>query len=221
MPLPIDPEWQRTALYAAGAALALFLLFSLPFVGRIFRGLFSLAMMALVLFLLLQQAPYEPTLARLTERLGLGGQAVAGDTVRIGMAADGHFWADVAIGPLRRRMLIDSGATITALSQRTADAAGIPRRRSLAPVILRTANGAVPAEVGTAAQLRIGAITARNLAVVISPALGETDVIGMNFLSRLESWRVEGRTLILVPARPDGGGPALQTGGRSPSPADG
>jgi aspartyl protease family protein len=25
------------------------------------------------------------------------------------------------------------------------------------------------------------------------------DVIGMNFLSKLESWRVEGRTLVLVP----------------------
>src|SRR3546814_543678 len=31
------------------------------------------------------------------------------------------------------------------------------------------------------------------------PALGDIDVLGMNFLSQLASWRVEGRTLILVP----------------------
>jgi aspartyl protease family protein len=28
------------------------------------------------------------------------------------------------------------------------------------------------------------------------------DVVGMNFLSRLKSWRVEGRTLILTPNHP-------------------
>lgn len=38
------------------------------------------------------------------------------------------------------------------------------------------------------------------LPVVVSPAFGDTDVLGMNFLSRLKSWRVEGDTLILEPA---------------------
>ena len=31
---------------------------------------------------------------------------------------------------------------------------------------------------------------------------GDIDVLGMNFLSRLKSWRVEGRTLILTPHHP-------------------
>jgi aspartyl protease family protein len=30
------------------------------------------------------------------------------------------------------------------------------------------------------------------------------NVLGMNFLSSLESWRVEGRTLILEPHKPEG-----------------
>jgi aspartyl protease family protein len=51
-------------------------------------------------------------------------------------------------------------------------------------------------------ELRIGNIVARRLAVVVSPAFGNTEVIGMNFLSRLESWRVEGGSLILVPHHP-------------------
>ena len=34
---------------------------------------------------------------------------------------------------------------------------------------------------------------------MISPALGTIDILGMNFLSQLASWRVEDRTLILVP----------------------
>src|SRR3546814_12173135 len=45
----------------------------------------------------------------------------------------------------------------------------------------------------------LGGITARDLKVALSPALGDIDVLGMNFLSQLASWRVEGRTLILVP----------------------
>ena len=55
------------------------------------------------------------------------------------------------------------------------------------------------ADTGTLERLSIGAIEARRLKVVISPGLGDTDILGMNFLSQLESWRVEGRTLILVP----------------------
>ena len=41
-----------------------------------------------------------------------------GEEVRLRMAPDGHFWADVRLDGVERRMLIDSGATITALSQR-------------------------------------------------------------------------------------------------------
>ena len=40
------------------------------------------------------------------------------------------------------------------------------------------------------------------LDAVIAPNIGETNVIGMNLLTRLASWRVEGRTLILVPHHP-------------------
>jgi aspartyl protease family protein len=37
---------------------------------------------------------------------------------------------------------------------------------------------------------------------VSAPGLGSLDVLGMNFLTKLDSWRVEGRTLILVPHHP-------------------
>ena len=43
---------------------------------------------------------------------------------------------------------------------------------------------------------------------VLAPSLGDLDVLGMNFLSQLASWRVEGRTLVLTPHHPQlpGGG---------------
>lgn len=199
MTITTQPEWQTLALYAGGAALLLMLLFNLPYVGRLIRFLFSFAMLAMALYLLAAQAPFDPTLSGIWGRLGLDEQRVIGSEVRIAMASDGHFWARVAINGQERRLLVDSGATITALSAETAAQVGVEAGAGLMPIILRTANGTVQAQTGTIESLRLGAIEARALKVVISPALGKVDVLGMNFLSQLASWRVERRTLVLVP----------------------
>jgi len=127
-------------------------------------------------------------------------QTIVGETVRIRMAPDGHFYGDVTLNGVKRRMLIDSGATITALSARTARDAGIDVTADPFPAIIRTANGSVVANKARIGRLRLGAIEARDLPIVVSPAFGNIDVIGMNFLSRLRSWRVEGRILVLEPA---------------------
>jgi aspartyl protease family protein len=201
MPAPV-PEWHQLALYAVAAALLIMLLQRIPVVGRLIRFALSLGLLAFLIFIVLQRAPYQPELARLTNSLGLDDQRVAGKALRVGMAPDGHFWVVASINGVKRRMLIDSGATVTAISQRTAREAGVDTSRGLAPVVLRTANGAAPARTGSIEQLSIGNIVARNLKVVTSPGLGDLDILGMNFLSKLESWRVEGRTLVLVPHHP-------------------
>lgn len=201
MPVSADLPLETLAVYAVGAALILVILFKLPYVGRVLRGLFSFALLAFGIFLVLQQAPFDPNLSRITASLGLDRQQVVGDEVRIPMARDGHFWAEVEINGTKRRMLVDSGATVTALSPATASAVGVEADATLVPMLMKTANGTVRADAGTVEMLTIGGIDARNLKVVISPGLGDTDVLGMNFLSKLAAWRVEGRTLILDPKR--------------------
>lgn len=203
MPLTTDLPWEQLAIYAAVAALALILLFKIPYVGRVLRGLLSFALLAFAIFLILQQAPFHPNLSRLTSAIGLDRQQVVGSEVRIPMGRDGHFWVDAEINGLKRKMLVDSGATVTALSQETARAAGVEPDATLVPFLMQTANGTVRAKAGTVDALAVGAIEARRLKVVISPALGNTDVLGMNFLSQLAAWRVEGRTLFLVPQPAD------------------
>jgi aspartyl protease family protein len=197
-----SPEWQHLALYALVGALLLALVMRLPLIGRVVRLLFSLALAAFAFFLLLQQAPYEPHLASLAARLGLDRQEVTGGEVRIRMAGDGHFWADASVNGVRRRMLIDSGATVTALSEETAAAAGVAPSMGPVPVVLRTANGLAEGRTGTVSELRLGNVVARDLKVVVSPSFGNLDVVGMNLLSKLASWRVEEGTLILVPHHP-------------------
>jgi len=198
MPIATHPEWLQLAVYAVAAAVVLTLLFSIPKVGAVLRGAVSLAVLALVLFVVLQQAPLHPGLSRLLAKVGLDGQTVVGDAISIRMSPDGHFWADVEINGVSHRMLVDSGATVTTISDRTARATAVDGD-DLLPVMLQTAGGMIAARTGEIDRLTLGTIEARNLKVVVAPTSGSIDVLGMNFLSDLASWRVEKRTLILVP----------------------
>ena len=96
-------------------------------------------------------------------------------------------------------MLVDSGATLTAISTETAARAGIRPEPGLTPILARTANGVVQARPASVDEFQLGGVRAADLQVAISGALGPVDVLGMNFLTRLASWRVEGRTMILTP----------------------
>ena len=118
-----------------------------------------------------------------------------GGELRIRQAPDGHFWVTARINDTRVRFLVDSGATTTSLSRETAGRAGIaPSGRQ---AMVQTANGVVMVDRGRARQIAVGPIVREDVAVHISDAFGDLNVIGMNFLSTLESWGVEGRTLIL------------------------
>ncbi len=139
------------------------------------------------------------TMSRVSEALGLSNQAVVGRTVRIPMAPDGHFWTRVSINGVDRLMLIDSGASVTTITPQTAAAAGISTNDDLAGTMVETANGTVISHSGTAKSLAVGPIRASGLEVMVADNLGDTELIGMNFLSGLKSWRVEGREMVLEP----------------------
>src|SRR4051812_1364371 len=117
--------------------------------------------------------------------LGERGQTV-GDTLRIPMAADGHFWVRARINGHEQRFLIDSGATTTALSTDAAQAAKLELERGGFRVMIETANGTVQAQRTSIRRLSLGPILSKDLAAVVSPAFGETNVLGMNFLSSLQ-----------------------------------
>ena len=172
----------------------------------VLRTLVSLAVWAglagLLYMVVAQRERFDLWMGRMAAALDIESQQVSGEETRIRMSPDGHFYVRAGIGGVEKRLLVDSGATITALSPDTAAAAGVEVKPALFPVVLQTANGAIRAETGEVKELRFGNVVARDLAVVVSPAFGTIDVLGMNFLSRLKSWRVEGRTLILTPHHP-------------------
>jgi aspartyl protease family protein len=138
-------------------------------------------------------------------------QQVSGSETRVPLARDGHFWIRAAVNGVPHRFLVDTGATLTAISPDIAEAAKLEPQPLRQPVLLRTANGTVPAQLVTIGELTLGNVVARDLDAVVAPGMEGTSVLGMNFLSRLASWRVEGRTLILVPHHPQAGEPSAET----------
>jgi aspartyl protease family protein len=174
----------------------------MPRTGGLIQGLGNLGLVAALLLTIAQVARLTTGSDLALPQIGLPEQRVEGGETRIAMDGDGHFWLRAEVNGVPRRFLVDTGATLTALSPGTAEAAGVEARSMRQTVTLRTANGSVRAELVTIDELRFGNVVARDLDAVVAPGIGETNVIGMNLLSRLASWRVEGRTLVLVPNHP-------------------
>jgi aspartyl protease family protein len=122
--------------------------------------------------------------------------ALEGGELRVDMAEDGHFWVTGKVNDESVRFLVDSGASVTTLSAETAAKAGIvPSGRRSA---VNTANGQIVVALADAQKLEIGPIERRDFPVNVSDRDG-VDILGMNFLSSLDSWRVERGALVMRP----------------------
>ncbi|MGI8612182.1 MAG: retropepsin-like aspartic protease family protein [Sphingomicrobium sp.] len=126
------------------------------------------------------------------------GEPVAqGQEVRIPMAIDGHFWIGGELNGVRVKFLVDSGATMTTIGRETAERARV--QVSARPdQIVRTGNGLIRVSSGRAQSLTIGPIERRDIGMHVADN-ADLNVLGMNFLSSLQRWGVEGRWLVLVP----------------------
>jgi aspartyl protease family protein len=174
----------------------------LPALGKLLRTVSTVGLMGVLLLVVLQLSRMDPRFELAVPEIGLPMQVVEGGETRVPLAADGHFWLRAQVNGQPVNFLVDTGATLTAVSTETAAAIGLEPRNVGLPVRMQTANGAVAAHLTTIEELRFGSVAARGLDAVIAPNLGPTNVLGMNFLSRLASWRVENNTMILVPHHP-------------------
>ncbi|APE28278.1 retropepsin-like aspartic protease family protein [Aurantiacibacter gangjinensis] len=198
---------QSGLLMAAIAAMVLglfgsLLLRPLPALGKTMRVASTLLLVAVLGLIVLQLSRNDPRFSMAVPALGYPEQVVEGGETRVQMARDGHFWLEAEVNGHRANFMVDTGATLTAVSQTTAEAAGLEARSGGLPIMLRTANGTVSAQSASIDELRFGNVAARGLDAVIAPGLGDTNVIGMNLLSRLASVRIEQGELILVPNNP-------------------
>jgi aspartyl protease family protein len=134
----------------------------------------------------------------LAESRGEGEVVAVGTELRIRKAMDGHFWVNGELNGHKVRFLVDSGATVTSISSQTARLADIVPAAGI-PAMVQTANGVVPVKRARAGRLKVGSIERSDFAVHVSEAFGPMNVLGMNFLSSLSGWGVEGQWLVLRP----------------------
>jgi aspartyl protease family protein len=127
-----------------------------------------------------------------------GAPVQSGKMLRIRQAEDGHFWVDADVNGTSEHFLIDSGATVTSLSGSAARKAGVDYGGGFKAAV-DTANGMILVDRGSIAKLKVGPIERDDLDVQVSDGFGDTNVLGMNFLSSLSGWEVEGPWLILKP----------------------
>ena len=123
---------------------------------------------------------------------------LSGGTVRINAREDGHYYVTGRINGYDAEFLVDSGATETAISTTVANASGVTDD-GMPPIPISTANGMAFHKTARIERLEIGSIVQTNARATIGDNLGDTNLLGMSFLSQLKSWRVEGNTLVLQP----------------------
>jgi len=128
---------------------------------------------------------------------GTAGQNISGEAIELRRQDDGHYWLTVDINSKPVRFMVDSGATTTAINATTAKEAGVEADGY--PIILSTANGRIAAKRGVVRSLSVGPHSIENHPVVVSERFGDVNVLGMNFLNSMQSWRVEGNMMVLQP----------------------
>jgi aspartyl protease family protein len=130
--------------------------------------------------------------------VGTSPQAIVteGGELRIPMRDDGHFWVEAEVNGVKVPFLVDSGASLTTIGANVAERAQVEPEIRIAQV--ETANGTVTMRRARLGSLAVGSIQRDSFPVLVAEQEG-LNVLGMNFLSSLQSWRAEGQTLVLQP----------------------
>lgn len=173
-----------------------------PRLGRGLRLGGNLLLLAVFGLAVMRFVRMGPSFDAALHSLGAPAQTVTGGETRIPLGPDGHYWITAQLNGKRLRLMVDTGATVTAVSQDVAEAAGIEPDPLRPEAMVETANGTVTAASARIDSLRFGSIAAQDLDAIVMPGETGPNVLGMNFLNRLKGWRVEDGVLILTPRKP-------------------
>lgn len=109
---------------------------------------------------------------------------------------NGYFYADVTINGAPLHMLVDTGATVIALSRNDAQMAGIPTAIGMNDVVGEGADGAVRGQQVMLQRVTLGDKTVEDLPAIVLNSGGQS-LLGQSFLSKFASVHIEGDKMIL------------------------
>ena len=136
----------------------------------------------------------------------LGGEIIphaavtTGDgSVRVRAHRDGHFYIDSRVNGQNVRFLIDTGASVVALSPEDAERIGFDPKRLDFSQRLHTAGGIVRAAPVVIRTLELGDIRLANVRAVVNGERLPHSLLGISALERLGGYEVRDGTLTLRP----------------------
>jgi aspartyl protease family protein len=133
-----------------------------------------------------QKAPVEAP-------VGTGGRSLS-----IPRDARGHFLTEGRIDGQRIGFMVDTGATVVALNEKSAARFGLRPNRSDYNMTVQTANGTIKAARTRLAMVELGGIVVRDVDAMVLPdeALSE-NLLGASFLSKLKRYEYANGRLVL------------------------
>jgi aspartyl protease family protein len=112
--------------------------------------------------------------------------------------ARGHFLTDVSANGQFIRVLVDTGASMVALTNEDARKIGLSVRDNRGFALVNTANGQVRVPLVRIPELRLQGLKVYDVeAAILPPAVGGHSLLGMSFLKRLSGFEMQGKTLVL------------------------
>jgi aspartyl protease family protein len=109
----------------------------------------------------------------------------------------GHYFLTAEIGAADVEFLVDTGASLIALSYEDAERIGLDPENLEYNGMVQTANGTTPVAPITLETVRVGQLEVDRVEAIVSKAAMGISLLGMSFLSRLDSYRVEDGNLVL------------------------
>ncbi|MXP40638.1 TIGR02281 family clan AA aspartic protease [Altererythrobacter soli] len=113
-------------------------------------------------------------------------------------AGDGHFYADVRVDTRDYRMLVDTGASVVALTGEDARGMGLHWDPSALAPVAHGASGPVLGVPVVLDSVAVGDFEARSVQAVIVPEGLPVSLLGQTFLSSVPNVRISGDDLTLA-----------------------
>ena len=110
---------------------------------------------------------------------------------------DGHFYASTSVNGASAYMLVDTGASVIALTGADAPAAGINWDENSVRPVGRGASGTVYGVRTRLREVTVGNLTQRNVEAIIVPRGLDVSLLGLSYLSRLDGVEISGDTMTL------------------------
>ena len=122
----------------------------------------------------------------------------AGRTLSIPRDARGHFQTEGRIDGQRIDFMVDTGASVIALNEKSAARFGLRPSRGDYNATVSTANGTIKAARTRLAMVELGGLVVRDVDAMVLPdeALSE-NLLGLSFLSKLKPFEYAGGRLVL------------------------